>query len=296
MTTITTQATDRKEMVRKLAAYLEVSAVYQGIPSYAYQIGDLTVNRNSSITGEREALIPVVQFLHANGYITTDYTVLDADEEQPETPTHTCIGFPLAEFTPQTLTNMLRMLYARQFLIREMTRSDRLSIDDELVTRLKDEQPETVEAIGHIVQDCVAVGMVKGMAISEGTLGIEFPCDPENPAAWNTSAKLLCAMADKAKQAHHASAELMHPEDCEMKYFARCWLMQLGFGGADFKVLRSALLDHLHGYAAFRTADKMQAHQEKYSTLRRQHREETQQPDLEAPAQEAAAVEKEEAQ
>ena len=65
----------------------------------------------------------------------------------------------------------------------------------------------------------------------------------------------------------------MDPLDSEMKYFCRSWLMQLGMGGADFKATRAALLNHLHGYAAFRTADRMAAHRSRYAGLRKARKE-----------------------
>ena len=61
--------------------------------------------------------------------------------------------------------------------------------------------------------------------------------------------------------------------DSEMKYFCRSWLMQLGMGGADFKATRAALLNHLQGYAAFRTADRMAAHRSRYAGLRKLRKE-----------------------
>ena len=37
--------------------------------------------------------------------------------------------------------------------------------------------------------------------------------------------------------------------------------------------MRGVLLNHLHGFAAFRTTEKMDAHKQKYADLRRQLRE-----------------------
>ena len=69
---------------------------------------------------------------------------------------------------------------------------------------------------------------------------------------------------------------MIEPEDSEMKYFCRGFLLQLGLGGAEYKELRSVLLDHLHGFAAFRTTAKMDAHRQKYAEIRRQQRENVQ--------------------
>ena len=59
-----------------------------------------------------------------------------------------------------------------------------------------------------------------------------------------------------------------------MKYFCRNWLLQLGMGGPGFKEQRRVLLGHLSGFAAFRTADKMDAHKAKLASQRKAKREE----------------------
>ena len=72
------------------------------------------------------------------------------------------------------------------------------------------------------------------------------------------------------------NTNLIEPEDDAMKCFFRGFLLQLGLGGPEYKELQSVLLDHLHGFAAFRTTEKMDAHKQKYAELRRQFREEAQ--------------------
>ena len=84
---------------------------------------------------------------------------------------------------------------------------------------------------------------------------------------------LLLAIAAKAKAAKRVNTALVEPADSEMKYFCRAFLLQLGLGGAEHRDMRSLLLNHLHGYAAFRTTEKMDAHRQKYADLRRQLRE-----------------------
>jgi len=81
-------------------------------------------------------------------------------------------------------------------------------------------------------------------------------------------------MADKAKNARRVSATLIEPADEELKYFCHSFLLQLGFGGAEHKDLRTALLGHLTGYAAFRTTEKMKKHSEKCTAQRRAAKEE----------------------
>ena len=55
MITIQTECADRKEMVRKLSDFLSIPAVYMRTPTYAFQIGKLTVNRNIEISAHNNA-------------------------------------------------------------------------------------------------------------------------------------------------------------------------------------------------------------------------------------------------
>ena len=76
--TITTNTTDRKALVKAIAEELGISATYLRAPTYAYQIGGFTVDRDGNIIGEDfEALR---DFLNRNGYATDD---ADADQETP---------------------------------------------------------------------------------------------------------------------------------------------------------------------------------------------------------------------
>lgn len=55
--TLSTHPEDRREMVRALSERLQTPAVYLRTPTYAFQIGSLTVNRDGSIASEDEALL-----------------------------------------------------------------------------------------------------------------------------------------------------------------------------------------------------------------------------------------------
>ena len=93
MMTIATQCEDRREMVRKLSEFLSQPAIYLRAPTYAFRIGGITVNRDTSVSGEPYQLTPVARFLLDNGYISEMPAGLDearADSEavaddEPET-------------------------------------------------------------------------------------------------------------------------------------------------------------------------------------------------------------------
>ncbi|MDO5300336.1 MAG: hypothetical protein Q4F18_12970 [Clostridia bacterium] len=280
--------TDRKAMAHALAAHLGTTAEYLRTPTYAFRVGNLQVERDGSITGEREDFEAAADWLLENGYIQEPLFAAEAPAEEPATEpatnedvkapteqeiTHTCVSLPLAEFTHTGLINLMRMLYARQRLICEMTQSDGLVVEHELIATLQSPDIDNMEILERVLCESIDNGFTKGITLVDGRLGIDFPFDPEQPTRWRHYADLLLAIADKAKAATRVNATLIEPADSEMKYFCRGFLLQLGMGGAAHKETRSVLLNHLHGFAAFRTTEKMDAHKQKYAELRRQLRE-----------------------
>lgn len=66
--TITTNTTDRKALVKAIAEELHTEARYLRTPTYAYEIGDFTVDRYGNIIGDD--FTPLMDFLLRSGYIT----------------------------------------------------------------------------------------------------------------------------------------------------------------------------------------------------------------------------------
>ena len=154
-----------------------------------------------------------------------------------------------------------------------MTQCDFIRMDEEVIDLLNDSRPDSIAQISELLRREAEAGMVAGVAVEEDKLKLDTCYKRENPAGWNDFAKLLTTMAARAMKVHRVSSKRVEPLDSEMKYFCRSWLMQLGMGGADFKATRAALLNHLQGYAAFRTADRMAAHRSRYAGLRKARKE-----------------------
>ena len=274
--TIQTNTQNRKALAQQISQLTGDPVQYMGVPSCAYQVGPYTILKDGSIEGED--ITPIQAFLVANGYIE-ELEGSDTDPEEEETIeaqeeiNRTSVSIPISECPATAVISMLKMLYARQKLIGAMMNSDMIRVDEELINRLNDEKPQTIDQIQKILKEELSIGMVTGIGIHEGKLEMAFPFDESNPTQWTAYAEILMAIARRAKTAQNVRTALIDPAEDEMKYFCRNWLVQLGMGGPDFKAIRSVLLDHLHGYAAFRTADKMQAHKEKYAALRRDMRE-----------------------
>ena len=55
--TLRTHPEDRRGMVRVLSERLQTPAIYLRTPTYAFRIGELSINRDGSITGEDASLL-----------------------------------------------------------------------------------------------------------------------------------------------------------------------------------------------------------------------------------------------
>ena len=289
--TIETRTEDRKAMAKALAAELGTEARYMGMPTCAYRVGPYTVNKDGSIDGEdfepirgfliRESLIeetaetapesdadPVIEALAEGLSHVPSIDSIHENRSGEDTVTGMSVSIPTDGYTPQALINLLRTFFSRQKLLNAMMKGGAIHVDQELVDRLAEEKPDTAERIQEILRNEIDAGMCEGIHLEDGKLTVDFPFDESDPTAWTAYSKVIIAMADRAKAQRNASAARLSPEDSEMKYFCRSWLIQLGFGGPEHKEDRRILLGHLHGFAAFRTADKMDAHKAKLAAKR----------------------------
>lgn len=278
--TLQTNPTDRREMVQAIAERLGSPAVYLRTPTYAYRIGNLTVERDGSIASDDGALLETIRpMLMERGWLTDAASDSEAEAptakteptEQDSEITQTELSFPVEDWTVPQLKNLMHTLYSNQHILRRMTQSDALYIDRQMMERLDEAQtPADLEAR---LADGLATGLLKGCRIQDGRFTLETVQDDRDPVRWQVYATLLSAILEHAKAAKRvflrADADPMNE-----KYRANSFLMRLGFGGPEHKPLRRVLLGHLNGYAAFRSAAGMQAHREKYAQLRRKQREE----------------------
>lgn len=280
--TITTNTPDRKALVKAIAEELGTESTYLRAPTYAYQIGDFTVDRDGNIIGEDFGALQ--DFLARNGYELPDQgapaEAQPDDKPAEEVPanseaepiTSMDISIPARDATVAQLKNLIFMLHSRQTLINRMTDSDGLNIPDILIDRLQESTPETPEDLTSLLDDSSAVAELTGFDFRDGKVSMTFPFDETQPERWTTYANLLNRIYDAAMKATRVFPERVEPDDQNEKYLAHVWLQRLGYHGADSKAECKILLGHLKGYCAFKSDTKMQAHKEKYTALRRERR------------------------
>lgn len=214
---------DRKQLVAAIAEHTGEKAKYLGAPGFAYQIGGFTVSVNGKVTIEdNSTAAPLIRFLREKGFQAEDplanINADDAAEEQIDTdgPCGICISMPRSLFTDGNLENLKALIAAKGNLIKKA-----LGVDD-LPIEATDER-------------------------------VSFPWFPAVPTpeelkAYDTFICKLCEMARNAKRVVAKEKETDND-----KYAFRCFLLRLGFIGAEFKTERKILLRNLAGSSAFKS-------------------------------------------
>ena len=217
---------DRKQLVAAIAQHTGEKPKYLGAPGFAYQVGDFTISADGKVTIEdNSTAAALIRFLREKGFQAedplADCVEDDATEEQTETDevTGVCISMPRSLFTDSNMENLKALVAAKGNLIKKA-----LGVDD-LPVEVTDEK-------------------------------VSFPWFPAVPApeelkAYDTFICKLCEMARNQKRVSAKEKEV----DNE-KYAFRCFLLRLGFIGAEFKTERKILLRNLTGSSAFRSGQR----------------------------------------
>lgn len=231
------RAENRKPLVQAVSEFTGAAAVYLRTPTYAYRIGSYTVTREGNLSfddsadsGEIEGL---AAFLAGKGFLAEerpDTAAQDADESG------TAEASAEAETAPQEANVGLTVALPRE------------GFTDEALENL------------HKLVDSKAALMKKALAVE--TLPIEVTEEkvsfPWFAGADSGSAKaythFITALCDMAKNQKRITAKERDTEN--EKYAFRCFLLRLGFIGAEYKADRKILLQNLSGNSAFKKADR----------------------------------------
>ena len=222
---ITLNATDRKPLVKAISELAGEKAVYMKTPTYAYKIGDYTVTREGNLEApdglDSESLQQLKDALESAGYQPEDIEVAEAtaDDSSEDEITGICISMPRSIFTDANLENLKGIIAAKRSLICKALGTDDLPLE---ITDTK----------------------------------VSFPwfpgqLDADSVKAYDTFICKLCEMARNQKRVNGTEKQV----DNE-KYAFRCFLLRLGFIGAEYKTERKILLKNLTGSSAFKSGAK----------------------------------------
>ena len=228
----------RKEMVKAIETILGERAVYMRLPTYAYRIGVFTVTKDGALEFDDRTDSKLVEQVY-NGLAEAGFT-FEAQEEEA-VPCDPCesagltVNMPRASFTDEALSNLRKIVDSKAALLKK--------------------------AIG---TDCLDIIETEDM--------VRFPWFPEPDAdEFITYTHLIDRLCEMARTAKRVTAKERTVES--EKYAMRCFLIRLGFGGAECKKMRTILLRNLSGSAAFRTKADADAFNEKLKAKRREAKE-----------------------
>lgn len=228
---------DRKRLVKAISEITEVPAKYLGAPSFAYQIDYFTVTREGSIVfndmADSEEIEKFMEALAQQGFVAEhseyDEPMPDIEiEEIPEdgpppygttatAPIELCVSMPRSLFTDTAIANLEALVAAKGRLFKKALGVDDLPIE------------VTDEKVSFPWFNCIG-------SAEEATAYEIFICR-------------LCEMARNQKRI--TAKERDTDND---KYAFRCFLLRLGFIGAEYKQERKILLRNLTGSSAFKSA------------------------------------------
>ncbi|MEA4947846.1 MAG: virulence protein [Oscillospiraceae bacterium] len=211
----------RKELVKAIGAILQVKPVYMKMPSCAYEIGDITVDKNGTLICEDDANAErIAHNLIADGFTAADNATESAAEEaapteEVEAPDSLTISMPKDGFTDEAIANLKHLVESKATLIKKALGAKNLTI--------------TVE------DDKIYFPWFAG-----------FPA-PDEISAYAKFIGKLCGMAKTQKRVTAKDKDVNND-----KYAFRCFLLRLGFIGAEYKADRKILLKNLTGSSAFK--------------------------------------------
>ena len=283
---LNTHPENRKEMVKAICELTGMNATYLFTPTYAYQVGPITISRDSTIDCEDEAMLSTIKpMLIERGWLEAEAqsempveieSPVDS-KDMPETVETISveqmdITTPIPGWTVAQMTNLLRMLCCKQVLISRMIGCDMLSIEESFVRSISENPPENTTDLEASVRKAIDTGVIRGFRLLDEKVTISTPFAQEEPTRWKAYADLLKGMLRIAETATRISVKQLDDPENE-KYHANSWLMRMGLRGPQYKETRRILMGHLTGFAAFRSAADMQAHNERMEQRRRARKE-----------------------
>ena len=229
---------DRKRLADYIAGFLGSEKEYLGAPTFAYMVGYIEVSRDGAITFDDRADSKEIETLlgeleregfHAEPAATEPQETADAapgkkpenDMDEADTaPQGEGVGLTVAiPLVNVAVGNLTKLLDAKGSLIKKALGIDALPIE------INEEK-------------------------------VSFPWFSEMPDADETKAythfiSALCEMAKNAKRVTATEKEVSNE-----RYAFRCFLLRLGFIGAEFKDERKILLRNLSGNSAFKSGQR----------------------------------------
>ena len=233
---------ERKALVQAMGEILEVKPKYLGMPTAAYQVDYFHIDKNGGVEfddrADSEEIENLLERLAERGIVAA--------------PAETAQEAGTAEENADAESNAEEQETEAQGadlgLTVEMPRD---SFTDAALENLR----KLVDAKGSLIKKVLAVGSLPIEADGEK---VSFPwfseTDSESAAAYTHFIAALCDMVRNQKRITATEKKVENE-----KYAFRCFLLRLGFIGAEYKGERKILLKNLSGSSAFKNGERKEA-------------------------------------
>lgn len=210
--------TKRKELVQLISNFTGCDIKYNGAPTFAYEVDYFTIDKSGALSFDDKADSEVIERLLEMLYDNgfESEALPEADEPSTET-TGLCVSMPRTLFTDTAIANLKDIVEAKKNLFMKAFDTDELPILEE--------------------DGKVCFPWFSGES-------------PEEIKAYDHFVCKLCEMARTQKRVT-ATEKTVENE----KYAFRCFLLRLGFIGAEYKEARKVLLKNLEGNSAFKVKE-----------------------------------------
>lgn len=225
----------RKALVAVMRDTLQDTTRYLGAPSFAFQVGMYTVDKNGTVTYPHDAdaaqIEMLIRELTHDGFIgerigeatkSAEHIVAEPEQQKQEksrvaAPDYLVIELPKDGMTPAAMENLRQLVASKATLFKKALGTNRLPITEHA--------------------DRIEFGWFRPTN------------DQAEIRAYSQLTQGLCELARAQKRVSATEQEVENE-----KYAFRCFLLRLGFIGEKFKESRRILLKNLSGNAAFRDA------------------------------------------
>ena len=207
---------DRKALVEAIENITGEKAVYKKAPTFEYVAGAYTIDKNGTVFCENaNDLDQIIRSLIKSGFTPESYEMLPAETAEDEHDEEDPAGLTIEiPFDKVNVGNLTKLLDAKGKLIKKALGTDDIRIE--------------------MKEDRVAFPWFSEV-------------DPDSAKAYMNFIAALCRMSKEAKRVTATEKEVENE-----KYAFRCFLLRLGFIGAEYKMDRKILLKNLTGSSAFR--------------------------------------------
>lgn len=214
---------ERKRLVNTISEITGAPIKYLGAPSFAYQVDYFTIGRNGSVSfddrADSEEIKNLIDTLGSQGF-TAEPQEVEASENEEPSPTEVdglCISMPANLFSETALQNLKDITAAKGSLIRKALDVEELPIE-----------------------------------VSETKVSFPWFAGTPTPEEVKAYDHFICALCEMARNQKRITAK--ERDTGNDKYAFRCFLLRLGFIGAEYKQARKILLRNLTGSSAFKSA------------------------------------------